>query len=155
MVTIMLAVVGCYVLAAFIVQIAYRLSRSREEANKHVILVSENDGHRMEWYLRSFFSFVRRTGLKARVTVVDHGSTDDTLPIAGRLAAANGSSAVTVSKMAELTNGAAESGKRLPVDEASANHLIWVLRSEGIVKTNEQPVVVDLQNPADLFKIPF
>lgn len=209
MVAILLAVIGCYAIAAFMVHVAYRLSKSREETNKHYILVAENDGHKMEWYLRSFMFFMRRTGAAVRLTVVDQGSSDDTVAIANRLAR-HGSAGLTIqtyynggrtaqepaqaggSIEGGLVDGAAAcgdgkasggqagyevnksearteyeqaakgekdtpsglTGKRLR-DGSSTDQLLWALRSEGIVRTNEQPIVVDLQNPSDLFKMPF
>ncbi|MFD1953940.1 hypothetical protein ACFSL6_07025 [Paenibacillus thailandensis] len=160
MAAILLAVIGCYVLAACMVHVAYRLSKSKSKTNKHYILVSENNDRLMEWYLRSFQFYARRTGSTFRLTVVDRGSTDDTVAIADRLAVNRGHGLTVQDCRKELEDKEqTESGmairKRLPNGSASADHLLWTLRSEGIVKDQEQPVVVDLQNPSDLFKMPF
>ncbi|QAY67748.1 hypothetical protein [Paenibacillus protaetiae] len=46
-------------------------------------------------------------------------------------------------------------GKRFLSEHDQTDQLLWTLRCEGVIKPNEQPVIVDLQNPSDLSKMPF
>lgn len=179
MVAIMLVVIGCYALAAWMVHIIYRLSKNKDKASKHYVLVAGNEAHKMEWYLRSFMLFAKRTGAVIRLTVVNRGSTDDTLAIAGRLAAKDDRCiAIQTCSIASETEtaraGAAlgespspsdgykiETGLEDPNTEqpfqqwTSAERLVGILRHRGMILSGEQPIVVDLQNPYDLYKFPF
>ncbi|ASS67243.1 MULTISPECIES: hypothetical protein [unclassified Paenibacillus] len=56
------------------------------------------------------------------------------------------------------SGGAADSSKRQSLGDSGKggrDRLLWSLRSHGIVREQDQPVLVDLDLPEDWFKLPF
>jgi len=82
---IVFGVVGCYAAAVLGIHLYFRHRRKREEASRHYVLMAADHEREMEWVLRSIQWYGIRTGVDVRVTVVDEGSRDDTLRIAGVL----------------------------------------------------------------------
>ncbi|SFJ26653.1 Glycosyl transferase family 2 [Paenibacillus sp. UNC496MF] len=82
MISVLLWIVGCYVLAAIVVYVCSAFRLGRERNVKHYVLIAGNEEPRMEWYMRSLRRFSHLTGTDVKVTVVDNGSQDDTLQIA-------------------------------------------------------------------------
>ncbi|WP_054025406.1 glycosyltransferase family A protein [Bacillus sp. FJAT-28004] len=150
---LLLLVIGCYVLAALSVHLAFRIWRGRQQSSKHYVLVADVQQKNMEWYVRSLFSFSRRMGKNVRLTIVDQGATDETLAIVERLARggnevrihSNGSDPLTESK----------DSKRSQTMGVDGTQLLWLLQAEGVVSLSDHAVLVDLQNPSDLSKMPF
>jgi len=150
---LLLLVIGCYALAALSVHLAYRIWRGRQQSSKHYVLVADVQQKNMEWYVRSLFSFSRRMGKNVRLTIVDQGVTEETLAIVERLARrgdevrihANGSNPLSES----------EDGKRSQTEGVDGTQLLWLLQAEGVVSLSDHAVLIDLQNPTDLSKMPF
>lgn len=86
-------------------------------------------------------------GTDVQLTVVDNDSADQTAQIVDRLRRENGN--ITV-----FADEGLKDRKRSQSDDDSAG-LIWMLRNEGIVSKPDQAILVDLQNPSDLSKMPF
>ncbi|WP_248929409.1 hypothetical protein [Paenibacillus hamazuiensis] len=81
----LLWIVGSYAAAIAFVHWMYRISRGKRKRLTHYVLVTLNNQLQMEWYLRSLFFFSRMKGRSISVTIVDEGSTDETLDIARRI----------------------------------------------------------------------
>lgn len=82
---IVFGVVGCYAAAVLGIHLVFRRWRKRKESSRHYVLMAADHEREMEWVLRSIQWYGIRTGVDVRVTVVDEGSRDDTLRIAGVL----------------------------------------------------------------------
>lgn len=79
-------ILACYGLAVLAVHAYYRRTRRSARASSHVVLVTKNNQSSIEWYLRSLFFFSKVRGRVISTTVLDEGSTDDTLRIVRKLA---------------------------------------------------------------------
>ncbi|MGO4110629.1 hypothetical protein [Paenibacillus sp. YAF4_2] len=147
LIAILLLVIGCYALAAASVHVAYRLRRGKTRESKHYVLVAHDQHMRMEMYLRQFSSYSRRMGTDVHLTVVDGHSADQTTQIVERLSEGNKNIKV-------FADEGLEKRMRSQSENPSAD-LMWTLRSEGVVSKPDQAILVDLQNPSDLSKMPF
>lgn len=79
-------VMGCYAAGIALVHLLHwHWNRRGTERAAHYILRTYNHQLQIEWYLRSLHFFSRLKGRPITVTVIDEGSTDDTLAIAERL----------------------------------------------------------------------
>lgn len=79
-------IMGTYAAGILLVHwLHWRYQRRGLKRMTHYVLVTRNNEMQVEWYVRSlrFFSWLK--GRTIAVTLVDEGSTDDTLLIAGRL----------------------------------------------------------------------
>ncbi|MFD0714950.1 hypothetical protein [Paenibacillus sp. GCM10027626] len=164
MIAILLWVLGCYALCAIAVHTAFRNTRQRKQDDiKHYILVAGNEQQQMEWYMRSLARYARECGQEVRVTIVDRCSKDDTIQIA-RCFARRGMD-IYITPASWLSEGerstedqqlAQTSWMRLQEEgeNADTSPLIWRLRSAGIVTAADQTILVDLQEPHDLSKLP-
>jgi hypothetical protein len=150
---LLLLVIGCYALAALSVHLAFRIWRGRQQSSKHYVLVADVRQKNMEWYVRSLFSFSRRMGKDVRLTIVDRGVTDETLAIVERLA--RGGNEVRVHPKENVPQTEKEDSKRSQTSGVDGTQLLWLLQAEGIVSHSDHAVLVDLQNPSDLSKMPF
>jgi hypothetical protein len=81
----LLWIVGAYAAAIATVHTIYRMSRRTPNSAVHYVLLTRNNQHHMEWFLRSLFFFSWMRGKPISVTIMDDGSTDDTLEIAQRV----------------------------------------------------------------------
>ncbi|MFX3631587.1 MAG: hypothetical protein ACE3L7_02605 [Candidatus Pristimantibacillus sp.] len=153
MIGILLAVVGCYALVAALVHLAHWISVGKKRVRKHYVLVAHDQHMNMEWFLRSFFAFSRRMGTDVKLTVVDEGSTDQTTDIVERLGHRGVGATVYVGD--EGGSKSQNDRKRSQMDDEDAERLLWKLQSEGIITSSDHAVLVDLQNPSDLSKMPF
>ncbi|WP_028608247.1 hypothetical protein [Paenibacillus harenae] len=146
-------VIGCYVLAALSVHLAYRIRSRKRQPGKHYVLVADERQHNMEWVMRNLFSFSRRMGTDVRLTIIDRGVSEETKAIVERMARSGHKvklHAKTDEPLQELKDS-----KRSHWYETDATQLMWMLQAEGIVSQADHAVLVDLQNPADLSKMPF
>src|SRR5690606_16402892 len=91
----LLWIVGAYTGCILIVHAAHawKVSGSRRgngkkagQPFKHVVLVTHNEQHRIEWVLRSLLLVSWLKGKEICFTVLDQSSSDDTLSIVERLA---------------------------------------------------------------------
>jgi hypothetical protein len=79
-------IVGCYAAGIAILHAIHRRwKRQGQPRIIHYILQTRNNGHQVEWYLRSLHFFSWMKGRTIAVTIADEGSTDDTMAIAQRL----------------------------------------------------------------------
>ncbi|MEV5029671.1 hypothetical protein [Paenibacillus sp. LPE1-1-1.1] len=150
---LLLLVIGCYALAALSVHLAYRIWRRRQQSSKHYVLVAGDRQKNMEWYVRSLFYFSRRMGKDVRLTIVDRGVTDETLAIVERLA--RDGKEVRVHTKGTAPNTENDDSKRSQAKGVDGTQLLWLLQAEGVVSNADHAVLIDLQNPSDLSKMPF
>ncbi|WP_337103579.1 hypothetical protein [Paenibacillus sp. YIM B09110] len=156
MLKLLLLVLGCYIAAALSVHLAYWIRQGRKRASRHYVLIADEDQHNIEWYMRSLLTFSRQTGKEVKVTVVDYGATPETLAIVDRMARKG--HIVTVHEYPEQMRRSRtvdDAGEAASSRESDANQLMWLLQSEGVLKDANQAVLIDLQNPSDLSKMPF
>ncbi|MNE55358.1 hypothetical protein D3C80_1501870 [compost metagenome] len=152
---LLILVIGCYVLAALSVHLAYwvRGKMQQTKLGKHYVLVADGRQHQMEWYIRSMFSFSRWMGRDVRLTIIDRAATDETTAIVERMARKGDKVKLHVSSAGQKSD--MKTGKRLRAKDTDATQLLWMLQEEGIVSHAEHAVLIDLQNPSDLSKMPF
>ncbi|WP_141506485.1 hypothetical protein [Paenibacillus luteus] len=150
---LLILVIGCYVLAALSVHLAYRIWRRKQQSSKHYVLIADVSHKNIEWYVRSLFSFSKRMGRNVRLTIVDRGVTEETRAIVERLA--RGGREVNVHHEELIPEASKKDGKRSQVADIDGTQLLWMLQAEGIVSQADHAVLVDLQNPTDLSKMPF
>jgi len=77
----LLCIVVIYAAGAVAVQLAWRFCGRRLSGEKHYILHTLNDQRHVEWAVRSLTLFGWLSGRPVSITIVDEGSTDDTLAI--------------------------------------------------------------------------
>ncbi|WP_419875581.1 hypothetical protein [Candidatus Pristimantibacillus sp. PTI5] len=150
---LLLLVIGCYALAALSVHLAYRIWRGRQQSSKHYVLVAGDRQKNMEWYVRSLFYFSRRMGKDVQLTIVDRGVTDETLAIVERLARDGKEVRVHSKGTVPITEN--DDSKRSQTKGVDGTQLLWLLQAEGVVSNADHAVLIDLQNPSDLSKMPF
>jgi hypothetical protein len=81
----LLWIVGCYGVSIVLLHLIYGIRyRKRNEASR-VLLITRNNQLQIEWYIRSLFFFSRIKGRDIAATILDDGSTDDTMKIIERL----------------------------------------------------------------------
>jgi hypothetical protein len=51
----------------------------------HLVMITQNNQHQVEWMIRSYYYAHHFNGRSGRITCLDIGSTDDTLPILRKL----------------------------------------------------------------------
>jgi hypothetical protein len=81
----LLAIMACYGAAVVLLHWCYRRVRHRAGKASHVVLITNNNQSQIEWYLRSLYFFSSFKGRRIDTTVLDEGSTDDTLRIVERM----------------------------------------------------------------------
>jgi hypothetical protein len=150
---LLILVIGCYVLAALSVHLAYRIWRKKQQSSKHYVLIADVSHRNIEWHARSLFSFSKRMGRNVRLTIVDRGVTEETRAIVERLA--RGGREVNVHQEELIPEATKKDGKRSQTAVVDGTQLLWMLQAEGIVSQADHAVLVDLQNPTDLSKMPF
>ena len=166
----LLAIIGCYAFAALMVRAAARRNPGRR-AGTHVVLFAGNQDGRIEWYLRRLRWWSLRTGRDVRITLVDCGSTDDTVAIAERFG--RGSGAVSVVRSDGLAaGGLAERNGRTRSDGIGSGRIGAVpgCGREGPFPGNgcdaavrfrddetrlpEELLMIDLSDPEDVARLP-
>ncbi|WP_424766646.1 hypothetical protein [Paenibacillus sp. sgz302251] len=158
MLGILLLVIGIYALAALSVHLAYRIQQGYKPSGKHYVFVAEGEHKRMEWYMRSMLSFSRWMGKEVKVTIVDRGIDGETLAIIDRMSKDSHKLQVRVHPDQAVVfdeKRSPKERKRSHMNETDATQLMWLLQEEGVVSKADHAVLVDLQNPADLSKMPF
>ncbi|EFM09027.1 conserved hypothetical protein [Paenibacillus curdlanolyticus YK9] len=154
MISLLALVLGSYVLAALSVHlIRYYASRRNKAESRHYVLFARNDAPRMEWFIRSIHWFSSRSGTDVRITIVDCGSSDETVAIAGRLASSGLEYIVDdayVDHGRQLRSSSYDRGTART--QAGLNGR-FAEAGDGLARTN-QSVFVDLNRPEDLAKLP-
>ena len=82
----LLWIVGAYALGAALVHAVFWYMQRAETGAKHYVLYTLNDGPHVEWAVRSLILFYWLQGRQVLITVIDEGSTDETLDIVQSLA---------------------------------------------------------------------
>ncbi|GGD92304.1 hypothetical protein [Paenibacillus nasutitermitis] len=142
MIPILLGILGCYVLAAASVHLAYALTGKRKPLSKHYVLIAGNEQNMMEWYMYSLRRLSLRTGREIKVSVIDKGCEDDTMRIAGNFARCGMSVDIACQKRDLAEVSAISSGNVFAGGEQESPLLA------------EEEIVVDLGMPAELAKLP-
>lgn len=81
----LLWIVGCYGLSIAVLHILFGSRKASSKKAARVLLITKNNENQIEWYIRSLFFFSRVKGWELQTTVIDKGSSDDTLKIIERL----------------------------------------------------------------------
>ncbi|MFC0212915.1 hypothetical protein ACFFK0_10620 [Paenibacillus chartarius] len=83
------AILACYGAVVVLLHLCYYRIRKQSGFSKrkksHVVLITHNNQSQIEWYVRSLYFFSSLQGRRIDTTVLDEGSTDDTLQIVERL----------------------------------------------------------------------
>jgi cellulose synthase/poly-beta-1,6-N-acetylglucosamine synthase-like glycosyltransferase len=132
----LLWIIGTYGLCVILVHIAYGLRRRRRSVVRHYVLVSRNHQLQIEWYIRSLRLVSWIKGQEVNITVIDDGSTDETLEIVRKLQRRWGD-AIAIVKSGHSMD---ETLRRIPRhwDE----------------ETEEELIVIKLYTETDLSKLP-
>ncbi len=172
MIPVLLWIVGCYALAAVAVHAALVLSSGQSRDVLHYVLIAGNEQLQMEWYMRSLRRFSHFTGREVKVTVVDHGSEDETIGIArffarygmkvdiksgAPLASTLGEAAGASKEVHEMNKYSKRQNRKQPAlkhQGVEPTSLMWMLQAEGIITESEHAVLIDLRDPAELSKLP-
>ncbi|MCZ8514866.1 hypothetical protein O9H85_21075 [Paenibacillus filicis] len=79
-------IVGCYAAGIALIHILHSRWTRREQAGTvHYALMTRDDQNTVEWFIRSLHFFSWLKGRAITITIIDEGSSDDTLAIAYRL----------------------------------------------------------------------
>lgn len=81
----LLTIVFCFISAVFFVQTVYKLNPYHTKRTVHYILMTRNNESQIEWYIRYFTIISWISGRPVGLTVLDEGSTDNTISILERL----------------------------------------------------------------------
>jgi len=81
----LLAILAAYGAGIGLVHLIRRRCHEGRQAASHVVIVTRDVGLSVEWHLRTFAFAQWMQAKHTKITVVDEGSTDDTIPIVERL----------------------------------------------------------------------
>lgn len=81
----LLWIFGSYAASIALVHWFYRRQLNEARQATHFLLITCNSQMQVEWYIRSLHFFSRLKGREIQVTLMDEGSTDDTLAIVDRM----------------------------------------------------------------------
>lgn len=152
MLGILLIIVGCYAVAALLVHVLFRISRGRGGRARHYVFIADETQPNMEWHMRSLFSFSRWMGKDVSLTVVDRGLDEESRAIIQHWSRSGNEVRVHAGQKEGL---GAEKIRGSEHHHEESVQMMWHLKNRGIVSETEQAVLIDLQNPADLSKMPF
>ncbi|HZG87381.1 hypothetical protein [Paenibacillus sp.] len=85
MVEELIAVIAAYGIGVGLVHWLRRRSREGREGTKHAVIVTRDAGSIVEWHLRALAFGQWLKSRYTKITLIDEGSSDDTLRIAERL----------------------------------------------------------------------
>ncbi|MCD1260854.1 hypothetical protein B5M42_018795 [Paenibacillus athensensis] len=100
----LLWIVGCYGVSIALLHILFGIRRNVAKKSTRVVLITKNNQNHIEWYIRSLFFFSNMRGKPIAATVLDEGSSDDTISIVRRLAQTHEVRLETLSSQATLEN---------------------------------------------------
>ncbi|UJF33235.1 hypothetical protein [Paenibacillus hexagrammi] len=126
----LLWIVGCYGISIAVLHILFGTRKERSRNPARVLVITKNNENQIEWYLRSLFFFSRFKGRELQTTILDEGSSDDTIKIIERLSHTHS---------IELGSDLAYRS----VDDYLGQH------------EKDSVIVVNLSNQTDLAEIPF
>ncbi|MBP1992634.1 hypothetical protein [Paenibacillus eucommiae] len=81
----LLWIFGCYGISIALLHIWFGFKNNKQRSAAQVLLITRNNQSQIEWYIRSMFFFSRIRGRELQVTILDEGSTDETMRIIERL----------------------------------------------------------------------
>lgn len=76
-----LFIIGIYLCGTLAIHLTYRLNSSQNSEAKHYVLYTFNNQLHIEWIIRSLIVFHWLQGKSILVTIIDEGSSDDTIAI--------------------------------------------------------------------------
>jgi len=145
----MLWIVGFYVAAAAWVHALYGRNADADARKRHYVLIAGNRQLQMEWYVRSLQYLSRRTGTDIGITVVLEQSSDETGAIVEMFARED--AGIELIRNGGVDGGNSKSGEAA---EDRRQSMLRRLASTGKVVSADQVVWVDLENKAELQKLP-
>jgi glycosyltransferase involved in cell wall biosynthesis len=74
-----------YVLSIVVIHECFRRARRKNHKETLVAVITYNSQLQVEWFVRSLLFFSRLKGREVQITVIDEGSTDETMAIIERL----------------------------------------------------------------------
>jgi hypothetical protein len=81
----LLWIVGCYGISIALLHLCFGKQQVLKRKAVKVLLITKNNQTQIEWYIRSLFFVSRLRGRELSATILDEGSTDETLKIIERL----------------------------------------------------------------------
>lgn len=81
----LLLILGCYGISIALLHVCFGNHRDLRRKATKVFLITHNNQTQIEWYIRSLFFFSRLRGRNLTATILDEGSTDETIKIIERL----------------------------------------------------------------------
>lgn len=137
MIEALLWIIGSYGTCIALVHIAHAWGQRKVKPIRHFVLVSHNNQLQVEWYVRLLLLFAWVKGQPMKITVVDEGSTDDTISIVSKIKRYFG---------ADLT-------------VLHGRHHIELIerqreREKALYRAEEELIVIELNNADDLAKLP-
>lgn len=81
----LLWIVGSYGAGIVVVHLLFGTHQEKPAKKARVLLITKNNATQIEWYIRSMFFFSKLKGREIAATILDEGSTDDTMKIIERL----------------------------------------------------------------------
>ncbi len=109
MVEQLVVIIGVYALSACVVHRLHARTIGRNQ-EQHWVVITRNNGNRVEWVLRVISGMSWISGRDALVTVIDTSSSDDTMPIVERWGRRRELQVLSASSEAEALRLAAELG---------------------------------------------
>jgi hypothetical protein len=125
----LLWIVGCYSAGIAVLHLLFGTRQEKPAKKARVLLITKNNATQIEWYIRSLFFFSKLKGREIAATILDEGSTDETMKIIERLSQSH----------------------MLDVQVCSVNESM-----DEVMRAHEEDdwVVVHISNRADLVTIP-
>jgi hypothetical protein len=80
-----LLIIGAYFCSAIAIRLAYSRMSINDIESKHYVLYTLDNQLHIEWIIRSLILFYWLQGKSISITIIDEGSSDDTLAILGQL----------------------------------------------------------------------
>ncbi|MEX2414845.1 MAG: hypothetical protein WD424_01765 [Paenibacillaceae bacterium] len=80
-----LFIIGTYFCTAITIHLAYSRMSMNDMESKHYVLYTLDNQLHIEWIIRSLILFYWLQGESISITIIDEGSSDDTLAIVGLL----------------------------------------------------------------------
>jgi hypothetical protein len=81
----LLAILGCYGVSIALIHLCFGNKAKAAGKAIQVLLITKDNQLQIEWYIRSVSLFFWIRGRQLQITILDEGSTDETLKIADRL----------------------------------------------------------------------
>ncbi|MNH91920.1 hypothetical protein D3C73_444900 [compost metagenome] len=125
----LLWIIGVYGTSIALLHMIYGTRSRKPKRAARVLIITHNNATQIEWYIRSLFFFSRIKGRELIATVLDEGSSDETMKITERLSHSH----------------------KLNVEVCSAGNTV-----DDFLKAHEEEdiILVHISNRDELMKIP-